>query len=200
MRRTKADAEQTRQDLIKAGERVFGRQGFSATRLSDIAKEAGVTRGAIYHHFGNKMDLFIALHNERVDPYFKMVEGILKSDLSPKQKIQKMMTELIFLAKDDLHFAASQRFGIFRDMEFHNCEEIRQFMRKRGELFFAELVKIIKEGQSTEDIRQDIDPEQAAFNLVAYIKGITSMMAIEKSMVNPNYFNEKLVDTFLKGM
>jgi TetR/AcrR family acrAB operon transcriptional repressor len=49
MRRTKEDAEQTRQDLLDAALTIFSKKGYTATRLEDIAKVAGVTRGAIYH-------------------------------------------------------------------------------------------------------------------------------------------------------
>ena len=56
MRRTKKDAELTRQQLLKAGFKVFGDKGYAAARLSDVAEEAGVTRGAIYWHFENKKD------------------------------------------------------------------------------------------------------------------------------------------------
>ena len=50
-RRTKEEAQQTREALIEAAEVVFHRKGVSASSLNDIAKEAGVTRGAVYWHF-----------------------------------------------------------------------------------------------------------------------------------------------------
>ena len=61
MRRTKEEAEQTRQDLLDAALTVFSQKGYTATRLEDVARAAGVTRGAIYHHFGSKAELYSAL-------------------------------------------------------------------------------------------------------------------------------------------
>jgi AcrR family transcriptional regulator len=61
MRKTKEEAEITRQNLLKAALVVFSRRGYNATRLEDIADEAGVTRGALYHHFGDKESLFLAV-------------------------------------------------------------------------------------------------------------------------------------------
>jgi AcrR family transcriptional regulator len=49
---------QTRSALIAAGRRLFGRQGFAATSVEDVAREARVTTGALYHHFPNKTALF----------------------------------------------------------------------------------------------------------------------------------------------
>lgn len=63
MRRTKAEAEETRNNILGAAERLFYEKGVSNATLEDVAKAAGVTRGAIYWHFSNKTDLFLALYN-----------------------------------------------------------------------------------------------------------------------------------------
>ena len=60
-RRTKEDAEATRNALLDAAERVFYDKGVSRSSLDDIAREAGATRGAIYWHFKDKVDLFAAM-------------------------------------------------------------------------------------------------------------------------------------------
>ena len=56
MRRTKAEAEQTREDILNAAIDMFYKDGVSKTTLNGIATHAGVTRGAIYWHFKNKME------------------------------------------------------------------------------------------------------------------------------------------------
>jgi len=60
-RRTKADAQRTRERLLDKAEIEFQRRGVSRTTLQQIARAAGVTRGAIYWHFKNKADLFNAM-------------------------------------------------------------------------------------------------------------------------------------------
>lgn len=57
-RKTKQQAQETRQHILDVALRLFSRQGVSSTSLAEIAKAAGVTRGAIYWHFKNKSDLF----------------------------------------------------------------------------------------------------------------------------------------------
>ena len=64
-RRTKEDAEATRNALLDAAERVFYDKGVSRASLDDIAREAGTTRGAIYWHFKDKADLFNAMMERR---------------------------------------------------------------------------------------------------------------------------------------
>ena len=61
VRRTKENALETRKKLLDAAECLFQARGVSRTSLQDIAKSAGVTRGAIYWHFKDKADLFNAM-------------------------------------------------------------------------------------------------------------------------------------------
>jgi AcrR family transcriptional regulator len=60
---------QTRAALVAAGRRLFGQAGFAATSVEDLAREAGVTTGALYHHFPTKAALFEAV--------FELVHGEL---------------------------------------------------------------------------------------------------------------------------
>ena len=55
---------QTRGALVRAGRRLFGDNGFKATSVDDLAREARVTTGALYHHFPTKSDLFEAVFEQ----------------------------------------------------------------------------------------------------------------------------------------
>ena len=68
VRRTKEDAQETRNRILDTAVEVFNRQGVAQTSLNDIARETGVTRGAIYWHFANKVDLFNAMIERLVCP------------------------------------------------------------------------------------------------------------------------------------
>ena len=60
-RRTHDDSLETKKNILASAQRLFTRRGFERTSLSDIAKYAGVTRGAIYWHFENKEELLLCL-------------------------------------------------------------------------------------------------------------------------------------------
>lgn len=60
-RNTREGMEQTRQALIAAARRLFAERGFADTATHDIVAAAGVTRGALYHHFDDKKALFEAV-------------------------------------------------------------------------------------------------------------------------------------------
>lgn len=68
-RKTKEEALKTRQAIIDAAVQVFSVRGVSRTTLANIAKKAGVTRGAIYWHFNNKEDLLSALWEQLLLPF-----------------------------------------------------------------------------------------------------------------------------------
>src|SRR5450631_2531195 len=67
-RRTKEEAQATRSHILDTAELVFERHGVSGTSLHEIAKAAGLTRGAIYWHFQDKADLFNAMMERATMP------------------------------------------------------------------------------------------------------------------------------------
>ena len=71
VRKTKEEAEKTRKEIIESARAVFHECGVSRSTLEKIAKEAGVTRGAVYWHFKDKAELFFAM---RADVFAPMVE------------------------------------------------------------------------------------------------------------------------------
>ena len=77
-----ARAEQVRQTqaaLVAAGRRLFGRHGFAATSVEDLARDAQVTTGALYHHFQNKTALFetvfVEVHTELLEASARAADG-----------------------------------------------------------------------------------------------------------------------------
>ncbi|MDH0645705.1 TetR/AcrR family transcriptional regulator [Pseudomonas sp. GD03858] len=61
VRRTRAEMEQTRATLLAMARKVFSEQGYANTSMDDLTARAGLTRGALYHHFGDKQGLLAAV-------------------------------------------------------------------------------------------------------------------------------------------
>lgn len=66
-RRTAQAAAQTRADILKSARELFARQGYAGTTTADVATRAGVTVGALFHHFADKVALFAAVFDELDD-------------------------------------------------------------------------------------------------------------------------------------
>ncbi|MBM3104436.1 TetR/AcrR family transcriptional regulator [Pseudomonas sp. V1] len=60
-RRTRADMEETRATLLATARQVFSEFGYADTSMDDLTAQAGLTRGALYHHFGDKKGLLAAV-------------------------------------------------------------------------------------------------------------------------------------------
>lgn len=113
MRRTKEDAALTREKIFRAGISVFASKGYAAGTLGDVAREAGVSRGAIYWHFRNKEAFFqetVARLNRTYDDLIGKAMTTLKTGVEPVEAIELAVAEII------------RRYA--RDREFRTLQEL----------------------------------------------------------------------------
>lgn len=87
--------EATKRKLLKAARQIFARDGFEATRIDDIARSAGYTRGAFYAHFQTKEDLFFALLEQQADRRLEKVRLALESQTDDQGRIRAMRESYI---------------------------------------------------------------------------------------------------------
>ncbi|UPA23346.1 TetR family transcriptional regulator [Shinella oryzae] len=80
MRRTKARAKETREQILLAAEKVFYEKGVAHASMEDVARAAGVTRGAIYWHFANRADLVLELYNSLPMPQEELIARELEAE------------------------------------------------------------------------------------------------------------------------
>jgi TetR/AcrR family acrAB operon transcriptional repressor len=116
-RRTKAEALATRDGLLDAAERVFGRRGVARTTLDEIAAEAGVTRGALYWHFNGKEELFKAMCDRAVLPLERMLgESARARHADPLGALAAVSVAALRT------IARTPRTRAVLDILFHRCE------------------------------------------------------------------------------
>ncbi len=84
---TRAPAVDKRRVILEAAIRVFARQGYHATRVSDIADEAGVAYGLVYHYFRSKEAVMTELFTERWSLLLSAGEELVATDASPREKL-----------------------------------------------------------------------------------------------------------------
>jgi AcrR family transcriptional regulator len=78
--RQAARSEATRAKLVEVGIELFSERGFTAVGTEEIVERAKVTRGALYHHFGDKRDLFRAVHEELEQRIVAEIGAALEAD------------------------------------------------------------------------------------------------------------------------
>lgn len=159
-RKTKAEAAETRRHILVAAIDAFYENGVSNTSLDEIARRASVTRGAVYWHFKNKLDIFEALYDELHESLTGSILADLESldaidDLSsdPLQHLEHLCTELLIDVQQNpkkhsiltLLFLKCDYSG---DMEVF-LERQRQGKLKNIELFTQYFDRAITAGQLT---------------------------------------------------
>ncbi len=133
MRRTKIEAEQTREALLDAAESVFWAKGVTRATLNDIARTAGTTRGAIYHHFRGKADLLNALLDRRRFPQEdELARNAADATVDPLASLHAICRSALELLAAD---AARQR---LLAIMMHRCESLGELQnladRRREEI------------------------------------------------------------------
>lgn len=103
-RRTAEAAAQTRADIVSAARALFAQNGYAATTTAEVASRAGVTIGAVFHHFKGKVDLFSAVFDEldrEMDAYAR--ERAVKAGGGLKGFLEGFRAFLEFARNQDYH-------------------------------------------------------------------------------------------------
>lgn len=116
-RKTKQQAQETRQHILDVALRLFSQQGVSSTSLAEIAKAAGVTRGAIYWHFKNKSDLFSEIW-ELSESSIGELETEYQAKF-PDDPLSVLREILVHLLESTV---TEERRRLLMEIIFHKCE------------------------------------------------------------------------------
>jgi len=161
-------SEKTRERILKAAEESFARDGYDATGVAGICEQAGVTKGAFYHHFPSKQALFLVLLQGWLGRLDAGMEALRASAPTVPQGLLHMagLARLIFSE-------ASGRLPIFLefwDQASHDREvwqaTVAPYRRYRD--WFA---NIIRAGVAEGSLRP-VDPDAAALTIVALAVGM----------------------------
>lgn len=200
MRRTKEEAEATKRNLLDAGLIVFSKKGYAATRVEDIAKQADVTTGAIYHHFGGKSDLYVALIEANSAKANLLAEQILKEGGTPAAVLRRLLVRLFEFIEEDEQYRAVVELFINKTEFSPELAGITDQIRESRRLLAQFFLTMIEEGIEAGEFGSDVSPEDAALALVGFMNGMGLIW-----LQDPNHFSIKqrataLTDTFLAGI
>lgn len=201
VRRTKDEAEETRSRILDAAERVFSDNGVSRTSLEDIARAAGVTRGAIYWHFKDKSDLVAAMVNRVTLPMEAMVART--SDESVEDPIASLKACAVNALKRTATDPQCQR--VF-DVVTHKCEYLGEMAGVSDRVFSIQkscvdrAEKAIRNAIKRGQLPKSVDPRLAAIGLDAMIFGLISSWLANRNYVNLGRQAEKLIDLYVGGL
>jgi AcrR family transcriptional regulator len=147
--------------LLRAAFRVFASRGYHASRLEEVAEEAGLTKGAIYYHFESKEDLLRRAVEHRHEAIFTAVESGLAALRAPASvKIRYVLRQLWqHILEPEWGQAIRLMFGEV-GIEF---PALFRMWAEEGPIQAWTIVrKLIEEGVGSSEFRRGVDPEVAA--------------------------------------
>jgi len=172
VRRTKEEAQETRNSILDAAERVFFEKGVSRTSLADIAQAAGVTRGAIYWHFAHKGDLFTEMFDRVLLPLDELKAAA--QDPNEPDPLGRLMEICTVCLRDTTNDPRRRR--VF-DILFLKCEFVEDMgpVMARYQTNMREALTKIETGLrnaiSKGQMPADLDTKLAASMVHAFVGG-----------------------------
>lgn len=171
-RKTKAEAAATREALLTAAEEVFFAKGVARTSLEQIARHAGLTRGAVYWHFKNKGDLFMALVEQVRMPFQSLMEEVNKADteISPLESIRLAChAGLVRLEQPSYQRILSI---LLHRCEFFSDINPLEMQDKIGNECFEEMLSVFELAQQQQLLRKDLSPTLATRMMQTMLGGL----------------------------
>jgi TetR/AcrR family fatty acid metabolism transcriptional regulator len=150
-----AALEDKRRHLLDAAVRVFARKGFHASRVGDIAEEAGVAHGLLYHYFESKDQVLEAVFHENWSVLVARIESVEATDEPAADQLRHIATIVL---RTWLHLPDVVRVVV---QEFGRSPELAE---RIGELALPidAIQRVIRRGIERGEFREDIDPRFAA--------------------------------------
>lgn len=189
--------EARREKILAAALKCFSRDGFHQTTTADIVRESGVSQGTLYLYFESKDDLIAALADDRHER-----EATLNALAEHEQDPVTGILALLTLYAERLSDPAQTdvlRVGLQGWAEALRNERVRTGVLTGVRRARSAVVRAIRRGQKTGEIRQDLDAKALAGVLVAVFQGFVLQAAWEPKLDLEPYFNlvRKLVQQWL---
>ena len=167
------DPERTRDRLLQAAFREVYRSGFQSAGLDTILAAAGVTKGALYHHFDSKEALGYAIVEEVIAP------DLRGKWLRPLQTTKDPIHSLIGIVQAESVEPEDVRGGCPLNNLAQEMSPLDEGFRKRLAKVFRAwregIAAALREGQIRGNVRRDVDPDETAGCLIAMVEGYVSL-------------------------
>lgn len=154
--------ENRREEILRAAQDLFHRQGYANTSLDDIARAVGIKREGVYYYFPNRTQILITIIKPLGLQLRDRVREILESDASPEEKICQTVEN--HLMRFENRFAESKI--TLRDDYFAENEDVLAEMQPIWDEYETLWVAIISEGQDKRAFDATLDPRLAHLGIL----------------------------------
>ncbi len=181
MPRNREQNEQMRsqrtEQILAASLRLFAKRGLSATKISDIAAETGMSQGLIYHYYSSKEEIYTEIIKDAFRRLNEAVTILKNMNLPPEEKIKKAFDGLLInLEKSDdsarYHYLVAQA-----SVSDAIPEEAKKTIKENRDYPYQVIEEIIREGQELGTIKK-YDAKEMAVIFWTTIKGLAFHKAV----------------------
>jgi TetR/AcrR family fatty acid metabolism transcriptional regulator len=184
--------------ILDAAVRVFARQGFHTCRVSDIADEAGVAYGLVYHYFSSKEAILDTLFLERWEV---MLQAIADADASPRPARDKLQAIAGFIIDSYRHDPDLMKVIIVEVTRAANTFGLTHLAKIREA--YAGIAAIVAHAQSSGAFRPDVTPEFAAQAFYGSVEQVLTGWIFDSLPVDDASLDQAktmIVDTICRGL
>jgi len=165
-----------RERILDAAVRVFARKGFYATRVSEVAKAAGVADGTIYLYFKSKDDLLVSLFEHHVERLLAYLATELPRAASASDKLKRIIELQLGLLEGERDLAE-----VVTIILRQSTKLMKQFAAPKFSAYLDAIARVIAEGQATGELRSDVSSTLAARAIFGALDAITMTWALGKA-------------------
>jgi AcrR family transcriptional regulator len=165
----KAPPVDKRRQILDAAIRVFARQGFHATRVSDIADEAGVAYGLVYHYFRSKDEVLNELFVERWSLLLSAIEETDRTGETPRRKLAAVAAFIVDSYRHDPELMKVIIVEVTRAANSFGRTHLPEIRRA-----YQSIAKIVEDGQKAGVFRDDVAPMFASMSFYGAIEQLLS--------------------------
>ena len=171
-KKTGAAAEK-RERILQAAISVFAEKGFYDTRVSEIAKAAGVADGTIYLYFENKDDVLVSIFEDRIEQLLQILQKIATSERPIEEKIRKMVGIQLGLLEEQRDLAEVITVNLRQSSRL-----LKQYAAPLFTRYLEVIAGMIASGQKAGVFRQDVSPRVTARALWGALDGLALTWAL----------------------
>ncbi len=168
-------APDKRERILRAAIRVFARKGFYATRVSEIAKAAGVADGTIYLYFKNKDDVLVSIFEDRITKLMSVLRKEIEVEAPFDVKFRRVIELQLGLLEGQRDLAEVVTVNLRQSSRL-----LKQFAAPLFTEYLDVIAGLVAEGQQEGIVRQDINPRVLSRALWGALDGIAVTWALSR--------------------
>lgn len=200
-RKTKQEAEETRTNILNAALDIIYDKGYARSTFVDIAKRINLTKGAVYWHFKNKPDLFLALGQEMEAKIDNNLESML-GEAGTLLELKRMLYEMILLISKDDQLRKYYTIVFLRMEWTEELLPVKQAFDRQDKLMMSWVVELLGNAQKNSEIPLEKDIKMLSRALLELVNGLLSYCLYES--IDNNQKTAQIVqtglDTYFMGM